>query len=161
MAIFLSGVGGNSLLSNGLKVNVPELEHEGHSVVEPSGCITMIDESGIQLKNLAKEDNKSVLLKMRMMISLSKALLVVYNSQLTILTQQQNEKLDTHYHHSSYQTDHTGPLNLHLSEEGDIDCVRYTQYEIAQTHLSMICKKTYIRPSVSVFIVITQMMRMT
>ena len=52
IAIFLFGVGGIFLSSNGLRVNVPELEHEGHSVVEPSGCIRMIDESGIQLKNL-------------------------------------------------------------------------------------------------------------
>ena len=52
IAIFLSGVGGSLLSSNGLRVNVPELEHKGHSVVEPSGCIVMIDESGIQLKNL-------------------------------------------------------------------------------------------------------------
>jgi len=32
-------------------VNVPELVHEGHWVVEPSGCIRIMDESGIQLKN--------------------------------------------------------------------------------------------------------------
>ena len=33
-------------------MNVPELVHEGHSVVGPSGCIRIMDESGIQLKNL-------------------------------------------------------------------------------------------------------------
>ena len=60
MPIFLSGVGGKSLLSNGLKVNLPELEHEGHSVVEPSGCITMIDESGIQSKNLMRKRRISI-----------------------------------------------------------------------------------------------------
>lgn len=120
MPIFLSGVGGKSLLSNGLKVNLPELEHEGHSVVEPSGCITMIDESGIQLKNLMREKEPVLLLMMRMIAKNNTRSVNASRMNLTILTQQQNERLDIHYHRSLSQTDHMElPIFDHSEEGGD------------------------------------------
>ncbi len=35
--------------SNALRVNVPDATHDGHDPVLPSGCIEMIEPSGIQL----------------------------------------------------------------------------------------------------------------
>jgi hypothetical protein len=53
--IFLDEDGLTSLSSKGYNLNDPELEQLGHSVVEPSGCIKMMDESGIQFQNLFRK----------------------------------------------------------------------------------------------------------
>jgi len=47
-AIFLLGVGGTDASSKGYNRNDPSFKQFGHSVVDPSGCIVMIDVSGIQ-----------------------------------------------------------------------------------------------------------------